>query len=582
MRAILLILFLVISGIVSYSAYNFAFSRLETTAIKTSQNRLSLYSANLRASLERLSHLPKTISIYPNIVDVLSKDQQLPEFNSYLESVNDFSGGAALYVMDTNGDTIASSNFKTAESFIGKNYGFRPYFTKAMEGEEGRVFAVGATTGRPGYFVSRAIKNKNNIIGIAVVKTEFDNLLSDWQKADETVLITDKDGVIFLASQPQYTYKTINRLKAETLSTLITNKKFGTFTPTLLNYTSEKNAFVGSVEIANESYEISTLDIENTQWKIHYLTPLAPQRTAATFIAGLVFILFALAGFIFLYLRGIMNRKKLERATAEAEQIRTINTKLKNEIEARKETQVQLVEAQDELIQSSRLAALGTMSAAIVHEVNQPVAAIRTLTSSGSVLTKANRKEELLDVFEQIKNMTERLGIITSDLLVFSRKPIAKPIPVDLSKCIQVISKQFALLIKEKNVTLNLSLKNETLYVLGSQVRFEQLISNLLKNALDACPPNTGEINIEAMIKNKKIHLEFKDNGEGIAQDMAEKLFDPFVTTKKVGKGVGLGLSLCYAIVSEAGGKISIMNNAKKGATIKVELPAVLDLEKSS
>lgn len=576
MRSFIVLCILIFTGLVSFLAYKVALTRFTQTSIVTSQERLSLYRATLRSSLQRLSHLPETVSIHPDAVAVINGVSSRQSFSEYLLKVNEFSQGAALYVMDKVGDTIASSNYKTPENFVGNNYAFRPYFSSAMNSKQGRSFAVGATTGRPGFFVSKAITQNGSPIGVAVIKTEFDELLSDWRNAGENVLISDQDGVIILSTNPEFTYSSIKEISLEHSAKIQKSRKFGNAVPTRLVFDSVNQKFENLITLRNVDYTVSSLQLPNTNWIMHYLIPYAPTKTASSLVGGLVFLLCALFSLVVFFIRDRVHQRTLKTQAAEAERIREINKRLKSEVNVRRETETKLRETQAELIQSSRLAALGTMSAAIVHEVNQPVSAIRTFSSSGTLLTKAGEKEEVLNVFEQIRLMTERLGTITSDLLVFSRKPVAKAKVINLNDSIKLILKQYSLLLKEKNIALKIILPKGQLSVRGSSVRFEQLISNLLKNAMQACPKFGGEIIISARQNKKWIFIEVTDNGKGIAEPIKDQLFDPFFTTKKIGKGVGLGLALCYAIVDEAGGKITADNVISSGAKFTVELPRVI------
>lgn len=560
-------------GLVSYSAYQIALTRFNKASVVTSLERLSLYRATLRSSLQRLSHLPDTVSIHPDAVSVINGATDRKAFSEYLFKVNQFSQGAALYVMNNVGNTIASSNYKTEESFVGKNYAFRPYFLSAMNNKQGRIFAVGATTGRPGFFVSKAIKQDNKPIGVVVVKTEFDELLSDWKNAGENVLISDQDGVIILSTDPNLTYKSINDITPDYSVKIIKSRKFGNAVPTKLEFISGNQKFENIIILRDIEYNVSSLKLPNTNWQMHYLTPYAPTRTASSVVGGLMLLLCTLFALAVLFIRGRTHQKALKAQAAEAERIREINKRLKSEVKVRRKTETKLRETQAELIQSSRLAALGTMSAAIVHEVNQPVSAIRTFSSSGKLLTKSNQKEEVLNVFEQISLMTERLGSITSDLLVFSRKPVTKIKTIDLNVTIIAITKEYSLLLKEKNIKIEHSLSKDKMTVRGSKVRFEQLMSNLLKNAMQACPDKSGKIRIKTHQNDTNIIVEITDNGDGIPEPIKDQLFDPFFTTKKIGKGVGLGLALCYAIVDEAGGKITADNAEEGGAVFMVTLP---------
>lgn len=574
MRIIYLILFGLVTCFASLFAYQIGYDRFEKISLSASKERLSLYQATLRSTLERVSHLPRVVSVYPDISKTMNGEGDNRDINAYLKTINASADTAALFVMNADGETVAASNYELPESFIGKNYGFRAYFKQAMNGEQGRFFAIGATTGRPGYFISEPILDGAKLIGVAVVKIEFDGLLADWENAGENVFITDNDGIIVLSSDRNQTYKSIKPLPDARLNELQKSRKFAGRKIEMLDFNSSISSFVGQVEMGNAPFYVLSTAIPQLNWQLHYLTPLESVATSALTLAAFVFLAGGLSLLGVLYIRSRNRQDKLETAANEAKRIQAVNVQLEQEVQTRRLAEKKLRETQAELIQSSRLAALGKMSAAIVHEVNQPVSAIRTFTSSGALLLKKKRFEEADGVFQQIKTMTERLGNITSDLLVFSRKPVSEPRSVDLNAAVRLIAREFEPELLAGDVTLELDLDNNEALVKGSSVRFEQLISNLLKNSIQACEGRANSyISIKTQVLEHSVFLIVRDNGEGVAPEIMDQLFDPFFTTKAVGKGVGLGLALSYAIADEAGGSLRCENHIDGGACFTLETP---------
>lgn len=574
MRFFYSLFFACVIGGLSFAVYLFAFQRLEQSATQISTERLSLYQAGLRSTLDRVAHLPHVVALHPNTREVLRQGKSIAQYNEYLKAVNDKAGAAALYLLNRDGTTIAASNFDNEESFVGNNYRFRRYYSDAIENRVGNFFAVGVTTGRPGYFLSEAIIQGDEALGVAVVKVEFIELLEYWKEARENVLITNKDDVVVLSSNPELLYKMLGPVSETRLAEMKESRKFAQYELEPLSFASGTGAFEGRVELGNSTYSIATADTAKIGWKLHFLTPLDGVHTSALAIASFAFLLCGLAGVGYLYARGRVEQSKLEIVAVEAERVHQANQRLEKEIAERRRTEEQLRDTQSELIQSSRLAALGKMSAAIVHEVNQPVSAIRTYTSSGLLLLKKRRSKDASDVFAQIAKMTERLGSITSDLLVFSRKPVAEPRPVDINGCIRTIVEEFGPQLDDAGVKAELDLWNRPLPVTGSEHRFEQLVSNLLRNAIQACEKGSDpNITLTTIATPTSAIMMISDNGVGIDKEFQDNVFDPFFTTKEVGKGVGLGLALSYAIVDEAGGRIRCENREGGGALFTVEMP---------
>ncbi|MEM7215047.1 MAG: ATP-binding protein [Pseudomonadota bacterium] len=574
MRAVYSLFLTLLIGGLSFATYQFAFQRLENDALATSAARLSLYQATLRSTLARVAHLPRVVVLHPHTSETLQRGTTDTSFNEYLKAVNDKANSAALYVLDEGGTTLAASNFDNEESFVGNNYRFRKYYSDAIKSGTGDFFAVGVTTGRPGYFLSEAIYQGNEPIGVAVVKVEFRELLRDWKDAGEDVLITNRDGVIVLASNADKLYKTLGEIPPERMAEMKESRKFAGYELEPLAFGSKNGAFSGRVSVDGREFSVSTVNTAGIGWQLHYLTPLEPVHNSALGFAAMTFLLCGLAGFGLLYARTKTQQTRLKIIAVEAERVREVNVQLEKEIADRKRTEERLRDTQAELIQSSRLAALGKMSAAIVHEVNQPVSAIRTFTSSGLLLLGNRRVNDAKQVFSQIRNMTERLGAITSDLLVFSRKPVSRPEPVDMNDCILTMVKERSGDLEAADSEMTLDLWKKPLMVTGSEHRFQQLIGNLLQNAIQACEGvDEANISITTIADPTSAVIMIADNGCGIAEDIINQLFDPFFTTKGIGKGVGLGLALSYAIADEAGGRIRCENRSGGGARFIVELP---------
>jgi two-component system C4-dicarboxylate transport sensor histidine kinase DctB len=574
MRLFYTIIITVLIGVIATAAYHFSYNRFEKSALATSSERLLLYQESLRSTINRASHLPRVVVSHPYTIEMLKHGRKIGLMNDYLKTVSDKSNSAALYILDEDANTVAASNFDLPESFVGNNYRFRRYFTDAVKHGQATFFAIGVTTGRPGYFISEAIRDGDKTLGVAVVKVEFQELLEAWSGAGEDVLITDEDQVTVLASDSKYLYKPLQELPANRLSQMRESRKFTGYDLEKLAFQSDDGFFQGRVNIEDERFSISTVGTSELGWKLHFLTPLETVQKYSYAIAAFVVLFCGLLASVILFIRSKNKQRMLEVKALEAERISQINTQLEQEVQVRKLAEKQLRDAQSELIQSSRLTALGKMSASIVHEVNQPVSAIRLFTSSGLLLLKERRLKEAGKVFDDIKKMTDRLGSITSDLLVFSRKPVSKPVICDLNECIEAILLQFRPELDVGKIKLHEALSPVSVTTKGSSVRFEQIVSNLVKNAIQASKDaKAPEIKIHSWVEGARCGFAVEDNGEGVPSEIMGQLFDPFFTTKNVGEGVGLGLALCYAIADEANGKILCENLETGGARFVVEFP---------
>lgn len=560
----------------------------------TAAERVLLYKSTLNNAVNRLRHLPVVIAQHPAISNLLaaSADQEplLQAAHAYLSSVNTASNAAVSYVLDTDGDTIAASNWQENESFVGRNYGFRPYFQNALAGDEGRFFAIGVTTGRAGYFTSRPVFSQispNQIIGVVVVKVEMEQLQADWREAGELVFVTDTDGIVIFTSVPDWAYRTLKPLSVEKRQSIETNR---TFVGQDLDALSvERTSSVGGsqdiVNVEGQSVQISQAQLDDTGFTVSYLADLSAAITARWSATVLLLAASVLSIVLFLYLRERRRKRALDKEALEARKIRKINQLLEAEIGTRKQAEGDLRSAQEELVLASKMAALGRMSAAIAHEVNQPIAAIRTFAASSKLLLERGKTEEATNTLEDIRSVTEHLATITSDLKLFARSSNEPHTPVSLQDALRHALKLFEAELTDNKIKLITTMPESDILVSGSLTRVEQVLTNLIRNALDAMAhkPDEAVLKLTLITEDEEAVLQVEDNGSGLSAEASEHLFDPFFTTKPVGEGTGLGLAIAFGIIDEMGGKLRARNIEPSGAIFSIRLdlvnPAVADAE---
>ena len=272
-----------------------------------------------------------------------------------------------------------------------------------------------------------------------------------------------------------------------------------------------------------------------------------------------------------------LERRVLERT---ADLVAT-NTRLVREIGEHRETEEALRRTQEELIQAAKLAALGQMSAGINHELNQPLAAIRTYADNARLLLQKERGDEASWNLEQIGQLTGRMAQIITQLKAFARKSSGQAVTVSLPAA---IDGALALLrIDSANVELVRDLPADELFVLADMVRLEQVLVNLIGNAqqaLEGCITQRIELRAEATME--AVTLSVRDTGPGIAPEHIDQVFDPFFSTKAVGQGLGLGLSISFRIIDGFGGSLRAANHPDGGALFTVSLPRAHDLQEKS
>ncbi len=557
-----------------------AYTISERTALsdlrKTSEERLNLYAGTLAGALEKFRYLPYVLARNKDIVGLFEKRTPVAQVNRYLEAVNAQAGSDVLFVMDHEGTTVASSNSRQSLSFIGKNYGFRPYFKDAISGKPGGFFAIGVTTGIPGYFMSSPIRSNGKVVGVAVVKVDLNPLQLDWKEGGETVFASDSNGVIFLSSRSDWKYRSLNPLTEDVQKSIRAGKQYHGVDLKPLIVGQDELSTPDTIKIDKTPFLIRTRDLPSLGWRIQFLSPLRAVQEQVFVITAMTTISAFLLIAVLLYLRERRLKQLSRRQAREAETFRDLNTQLRDEINERRRTEQELRDMQDDLIQAGKLAALGQMSAAIAHELNQPLAAIRTFVASSTKYAERGSTGQVIENLGTVAGLTERMSVITSQLKTFARKSDGKIEDVDFEDSLKHALMLLEGQIKQEGVELDLDISPGPLLVAGDSVRLEQVLVNLVRNGLDAMQNSQHRcLSIGLRRKDRTVEFSISDTGHGIDETLMGQLFDPFFTTKEVGEGVGLGLSISYGIIADMGGSIRSANNPGGGATFTISLKLI-------
>jgi len=543
--------------------WHWQLERVTNEARRHADSRLALYSSSLNGALERFTYLPGLLArhslVQAAVVDEVGVFTE--QVNRYLAHVAESSGAEAIFLMDDEGVTIAASNYASDASFLGHHYDFRPYFQDAMAEGQGEFFAIGSTTGRAGYFVSAAVQGgaSGRPGGVLVVKISLEALQDSWRQAGEQVLLSDTNGVVILSSRPEWRYRRLDDIGVNAMEEIHEQRQF---LKTPLRPLGERlpdgSLHVGDTSTGDlgERYLDLTLPQTTLDWTMHYLLPVRPlytvARNALLAASGTTLALLLLG----LWLRERQKRQRLR--DREARIIQEANERLEARVKARTQ---ELEAAQAELVQAGKLAALGTMAAGIAHELNQPLAGIRTYAVSGARLLERGREATAIDNFRHIHDLSDRLATLIRQLKIFARKGGTLE-SVDLVARLQFVLELLRDRLERQKVELHLELpEDSTAWVAGDSVRIEQLLTNLLRNALDALRDTPSpRLDVRVDLAPEQVELVVADNGPGIDEATLEHIFDPFYTTKEVGDGLGLGLFIAYGIVQDLKGRIRAEN----------------------
>lgn len=514
------------------------------------RDRAALYRTILQDALTRHAHLPVVLSEDPMVKEEVIK-RAGNVLNERLLAFANEAKVEAIYVLDETGLTIASSNYRQPVTFLGQNYGFRSYFEQAMKGEIGRFFAIGATTSRPGYFIAAPIDVEGRIRGAIVVKDDLQQLVNLWTSSSERVLVSNRDGIAVLSSDPAWLYKTLEPLSEATRLQVMQQRQFGSemLDPLAWRKTAPGRAELGDVPSLHVSLDVGTLD-----WTLNYFASEAPVRDRAAFVtvsAGIFLVLFLAAA---LFVRSQRIRAALDSSQIDRRNLRSANQKLEA--------------AQKALERTSRLAALGQLSASVTHELGQPIAALQTYLAAASIDPDG---EDVRALIGRLDGIAKRMEATTDQLRFFARPGGGAQEPVDLQV---LVRSAWELLSDPQDVSFEIM--GDAPHVVGDRHRLEQVLINVLRNAyssLEGCAQK--QIVVSLAQEADMAVLGVRDTGVGLQGINVNEMFEPFKSSRASGDGMGLGLSISAEIINQHGGRIWAEPNPDAGINVQIELPIV-------
>ena len=603
----LLILFALVAGLAAACGltYSIAWKSGIDTLRRNAAVRVDRTASALKSTLERYESLPYLLGEHPIVQDVLidPSPANVKRANLYLEDLNLHARATVTYIISFDGYCVAASNWRGPGSFVGASYQFRPYFLDAVNGGVGRFFGIGTISQAPGYYISQPVRRDGKIVGVAVVKLDL-----EWFQgvdASEPLVVTDDHGVIFLSSIPAWKYHTIRPLSGPVADSIYQARQYAQQPiaplPVTIERTLEGNAQI--VRIGGGRYAprylASRRSMGEPDWHLITMSPVDPvdaDARKATIVTGFGYVSLVLLAFYWRMRRArvrevMRSRALLQKAYAELNRrvaertadLSEANEQLQKEVAERTRAEQELRAAHDELIQASKLAALGQMAAGITHELNQPLAALRSFSDNTRVLLERGDQASARENLEAIASLTERMGKITNQLKLFvgrarprsARAPVMRALRNVvglLQKRLQGVEIDYALLDVDSGTRTPLSLADDHPELIAhcDDLRLEQVLINLLGNALDATSGMSApRIVIEIEVGGTSLSFAVSDNGPGIPDDVLPRLFEPFFTTKEMGQGLGLGLAISSSIARDCGGTL-VARNAPDGGALFV------------
>ncbi len=238
------------------------------------------------------------------------------------------------------------------------------------------------------------------------------------------------------------------------------------------------------------------------------------------------------------------------------------------------------VEANRAVARAEKLAAVGRLAAGVVHEINNPLATISACAEAlESRLTEgafdsSPEVDDLREYLSLIRSEAFRCKSITNGLLDFSRTRAGEHLPVQIAEVINSAARLMTHQRRGDRIEIQIEVADQLSFVSGDEGQLQQAVIALATNAIDAMPEG-GRLTLRGRNENDHVLLEISDTGVGIPQENLTKIFDPFFTTKEIGRGTGLGLAVCYGIVTEHGGRLNVQSAVGTGTTFTISLPAV-------
>jgi len=531
--------------------------RREAALRNQAELRLTLFAGNVMSELRRSSIVPQLLSRDPVLANALATGD-FSQTSDRLIEARDEIGVARLMLLDRDGRAMASSE----RSDIGSAHRDAPYMVKASE-TDATIFTIAFdATGRIQFVYARKVARDGALLGVITAEVDLFKYERSWDGISEAVIIKDSNDVVLLSTEPRWRGKT----EAEALA-----------------QEPPMNALLRALRARSDSYRAGNSVLGGQQvmrsetripfegWRIVSFSTFSPVRERVAAVVAVQIMVFAILAAGLFYLTSRQAERRSLRLQRESAELRKLNLLLQREIAERQKVERNLEVAEQTIAQSSKLAALGEMSAAVSHELNQPLAAMKTYLAGARLLVRRQRTEEAVVSFQRINDLIDRMASITRQLKSYASKSTDAMGRVDLRAAVDASLAMMEPQFRQRAIGLTVSCPDTPVDVLAERFRLEQVIVNMLRNAVDATRGRPDpEIDI-ILVAGDQVTLSVLDNGTGIAD--LDALFEPFYTTKAAGDGLGLGLAISSSIVADLGGRLIARNRPEGGAVFEMHLP---------
>ena len=563
-RFALLAIFMLAVGTV-YITNQLLTARFTQSTMQRAQLRLALYSGNMVSELQRNSIVPRLLASDAELIGALNSNDYQRTSQRLLSFVDEI-GAAAILLLDSDGLVVAATN----RNRLGETQRNLPHFREAARASQTVFTTYKQDTDVYDFAYSRKILSNNKPLGVIVVEVDLRKFQSAWAGISDAVIVAAAGGQILLATENSW----VGLPEREALAL----RSAPSAIDRAIQATQDWTVLSADAYMQGKAVMRQEIQVPFRGWNMVLFTTYGGIRQRVNAVLALEIMGFS----IFLALAFYqLSRQTLTRALffqQESVDLRQLNIRLQREISERKKVEKNLEVAEQTLAQSSKLAALGEMSAAVSHELSQPLAAMKTYLAGAKLLLQRKRLEEALSSFQRIDDLIGRMSAITRQLKSYARKGGEELVPVDVRMAVNGALEIMEPQLKSRQISLSKTMPSAPVMILGDQLRLEQVVVNLLRNALDAISAvPTPEIEL-LLLGGETASLTVRDNGEGISD--LDDLFEPFFTTKKPGDGVGLGLAISSGIITDLGGRLVARNSEATGAVFEVTLP-ILNTDES-
>lgn len=572
-------------------------------------HQLDILASAIDSQVTRHAAIPAAVLLSPDVLALLrapeeGKDILQMAANRFLQKLNDNLGGPAIFVLDTEGKVIASSDWIFSHNMLGEDLSYMPFFRSAVAGVPDRHYAVDHIRSQPGYFFALPIRDESQdwkVIGVAVVKSGLHELERHWLAQKEPALIVDPNGITLLATPPEWRYASLQPHSEEALAR-ISRERFAGFPVGVSQLdipldAAESGAIVplrlpGTASPGRDYLALSR-HLSGTAWRIVVFSDQRPVALQAATHAALAT---AAISCLLLWLLYQNQRRRLARGREEARGMlekanqtlerhvaeRTADlsqavSRLQSEIADRQRAEQTLCAAQDELVQAAKLAVLGRMATGITHELSQPLGAIRTLSANAIEFMRRGDLATAEKNLAIVGQLSAQMGGIIAPLKAFARKSPAVSSAVDVAQAVDSALFLFDQALRQHHVAVDRKIAANSAIAWCDQNRLQQVLVNLISNAIDAmaeAPERRLVFSIETA-SSGQLALAVSDSGVGFSEAALAHLFEPFFTTKQAGEGLGLGLAISRDILRDFGGDLLAGPAPGGGARFVVLLPSI-------